>query len=49
MSNPQKAIDYAFRAVHLTAVTAKDVTRDYYGAPVRAPTGTRARTGADRG
>src|SRR6056300_1405318 len=23
MSNPQKAIDYAYRAVHLTAVTAK--------------------------
>ena len=31
MSNPQKAIDYAYRAVHLTAVTAKDVTKDYYG------------------
>src|SRR5262245_60561388 len=24
MSNPQKAIDYAYRAVHLTATTAKD-------------------------
>ena len=33
-SNPQKAIDYAFRAVHVTATTAKDITRDYYGAPV---------------
>ena len=31
MSNPEKAIDYAWRAVHLTAVTAKDITRDYYG------------------
>src|ERR1700687_1522931 len=31
MSNPQKAIDYAWRAVHLTATTAKDVTKDYYG------------------
>ena len=31
MSNPQKAIDYAYRAVHLTAVTAKAVTKDYYG------------------
>ena len=30
MSNPQKAIDYAYRAVHLTAVTTKDITRDYY-------------------
>jgi hypothetical protein len=34
MSNPQKAIDYAYRAVHLTATTAKDITREYYGKPV---------------
>src|SRR5215469_11096699 len=34
MSNPQKAIDYAYRAVHLTAKTAKDITREYYGKPV---------------
>lgn len=31
MSNPQKAIDYAYRAVHLTATTAKDITKNYYG------------------
>jgi hypothetical protein len=31
MSNPQKAVDYAYRAVHLTATTAKEITRDYYG------------------
>jgi len=31
MSNPAKAIDYAFRAVNLTAVTAKAITRAYYG------------------
>ncbi len=31
MKNPQKAIDYAYRAVHLTAVTTKDITKDYYG------------------
>jgi feruloyl esterase len=31
MSDPQKAIDYAYRAVHLTAVTGKAVTKDYYG------------------
>jgi hypothetical protein len=31
LSNPQKAIDYAYRAVHLTATTAKDITTDYYG------------------
>ena len=34
MSNPQKAIDYAWRAVHLTAITAKDITKDYYGKAV---------------
>ena len=34
LSNPQKAIDYAYRAVHLTAATAKDITKDYYGKPV---------------
>ncbi len=34
LSNPQKAIDYAYRAVHLTATTAKDITKDYYGRPV---------------
>lgn len=34
MSNPQKAIDYAYRAVHLTAQTAKDITKEYYGKPV---------------
>jgi feruloyl esterase len=34
MSNPQKAIDYAYRAVHLTAETAKDITKEYYGKPV---------------
>jgi hypothetical protein len=34
MSNPQKAIDYAYRAVHLTATTAKDITKEYYGRPV---------------
>ena len=34
LSNPQKAIDYAYRAVHLTATTAKDITKDYYGKAV---------------
>jgi hypothetical protein len=34
MSNPQKAIDYAWRAVHLTATTAKDITKEYYGKAV---------------
>lgn len=35
MSNPQKAIDYAYRAVHLTAVTAKAITSDYYQKPIK--------------
>jgi feruloyl esterase len=34
MSDPQKAIDYAYRAVHLTATTAKSITRKYYAKPV---------------
>jgi feruloyl esterase len=33
LSNPQKAIDYAYRAVHLTAITAKAFTARYYGKP----------------
>lgn len=33
VSNPQKAIDYAYRAVHLTATTAKQVVDRYYGRP----------------
>lgn len=33
LSNPQKAIDYAYRAVHLTATTARAMTADYYGRP----------------
>ncbi len=34
MSNPEKAIDYAYRAVHVTATTAKSITKDYYGKAV---------------
>jgi feruloyl esterase len=30
LSNPQKAIDYAYRAVHLTAKTTKEITKHYY-------------------
>jgi feruloyl esterase len=33
MTNPQKAIDYAYRAVHLTATTAKDITKQFYSKP----------------
>ena len=34
LSNPQKAIDYAYRAVHLTAATAKRIANEYYAKPV---------------
>ena len=34
LNNPQKAIDYAYRAVHLTAVTAKEIAGRHYGQPV---------------
>jgi feruloyl esterase len=34
LSNPQKAIDYAYRAVHVTADTAKKIAADYYAKPV---------------
>src|SRR5215469_3707885 len=34
LDNPQKAIDYAYRAVHLTATTAKEMTKEYYSKPV---------------
>jgi hypothetical protein len=31
LSNPKKAIDYAYRAVHVTAQTAKKIATEYYG------------------
>jgi feruloyl esterase len=34
MSNPQKATDYAYRAVHVTAETAKKIATDYYARPI---------------
>jgi len=34
LSNPQKAIDYAYRAVHVTADTAKRIANEYYRQPV---------------
>ncbi len=34
LSDPRKAIDYAYRAVHLTATTAKSITSRYYGQAV---------------
>src|SRR5688500_8003015 len=35
LSNPQKAIDYAYRAVHVAADLAKKIARDYYAQPVQ--------------
>ena len=34
LSNPQKAIDYAYRAVHVTATMAKDIAERYYSKEV---------------
>jgi feruloyl esterase len=34
-ASPQKLVDYAFRAVHITAVTAKALLQTYYAAPPR--------------
>ena len=34
LSNPQKAIDYAYRAVHVTAELAKKIATDYYAQPI---------------
>jgi feruloyl esterase len=34
LSNPEKAIDYAYRAVHVTADTAKRMATEYYGRPI---------------
>ena len=34
-SNPQKLLDYAFRAVHVTAVTARSLAQTYYATPPR--------------
>lgn len=35
LSNPQKAIDYAYRAVHVTAVTSKAIAAAFYGKAVQ--------------
>jgi feruloyl esterase len=32
-NDPRKAVDYAYRAVHLTAVTAKAIVNEYYRQP----------------
>ena len=48
LSNPRKAIDYAYRAVHVTAETAKKIAADYYAQPIQFCTGTPARTAAVR-
>jgi feruloyl esterase len=32
-ANPQKLVDYAYRAVHVTAMTARTLVRTYYGEP----------------
>jgi feruloyl esterase len=34
-ANPQKFLDYSYRAVHVTALTAKKILEAYYSGPVR--------------
>jgi feruloyl esterase len=34
-ASPQKLVDYAFRAVHVTIVTAKSLAQTYYATPAR--------------
>ena len=34
LDNPQKAVDYAYRAVHVTAAAAKAIANRYYSEPV---------------
>jgi hypothetical protein len=34
LSNPQKAVDYAYRAVHVTAEAAKKIATEYYEQPI---------------
>jgi len=34
LNNPKTAIDYAYRAVHVTAATAKEIANRYYAKPV---------------
>ncbi|HUL82896.1 MAG TPA: tannase/feruloyl esterase family alpha/beta hydrolase, partial [Gammaproteobacteria bacterium] len=34
ITNPKSAIDYAYRAVHVTAATAKEIANRYYAKPV---------------
>ena len=47
-SSYQKRVDYAFRAVHMTAVEAKRIAAAYYGRAPPIPTGTAARPAAAR-
>lgn len=34
-ASPQKVVDYAYRAVHVTLLTAKTIVQAYYGGPAR--------------
>jgi Tannase and feruloyl esterase len=48
-NNQQKLIDYAYRAVHLTAVTAKQFAHDYYDQPVKFSYWNACSTGGRQG
>jgi tannase/feruloyl esterase len=48
-TNRQKLVDYAFRAVHTTAETAKKLARAYYGEPQTRPYFDGCSTGGRQG
>lgn len=47
--NPQKLVDYAFRAVHLTAAIAKHLVQAYYAQPVKYAYWNACSTGGRQG
>ena len=49
LNNPQKLVDYAYRAVHLTANTAKRFAHEYYDQPVKYSYWNACSTGGRQG
>ena len=49
VGHPEKLIDYGYRAIHLTAVTAKAAAQALYGKPVRKSYWTSCSTGGRQG
>jgi len=49
VGHPEKLVDFGYRAVHLTAVTAKAVIEDFYGRKAEASYWTSCSTGGRQG